>query len=34
MPHTAWNSGDDTMLGLIIISPGGAEHVFEAVEAG
>jgi mannose-6-phosphate isomerase-like protein (cupin superfamily) len=34
MPHTAWNSGDDPMLGLIIISPGGTEHVFEAVEAG
>ena len=28
-PHTAWNSGDDPMLGLIIASPGGAENVFE-----
>ena len=34
MPHTAWNSGDDPMLGLIIISPGGAEHVFEPAEGG
>ena len=33
MPHTAWNSGDGPMLGLILISPGGAEHVFEPVEA-
>ena len=32
MPHTAWNSGDDPMLGLIVISPGGAEHVFAPVE--
>jgi len=32
-PHTAWNSGDDPMLGLIVISPGGAEHVFAPVEA-
>ena len=32
-PHTAWNSGDGPMLGLILISPGGAEHVFEPVEA-
>ena len=31
MPHTAWNSGDDAMVGLIVISPGGAEHVFEPV---
>ena len=28
-PHTAWNSGDVPMLGMILISPGGAEHVFE-----
>jgi quercetin dioxygenase-like cupin family protein len=34
MPHTAWNSGDDAMLGLIVISPGEAEHVFEPVEPG
>jgi mannose-6-phosphate isomerase-like protein (cupin superfamily) len=33
-PHTAWNSGDDPMLGLITISPGGAEHVFEPAAAG
>jgi mannose-6-phosphate isomerase-like protein (cupin superfamily) len=33
MPHTAWNSGDEPMLGLIAISPGSAEHVFEPVEA-
>jgi hypothetical protein len=33
MPHTAWNSGDDPMLGLIVISPGDAEHVFAPVEA-
>jgi mannose-6-phosphate isomerase-like protein (cupin superfamily) len=32
-PHTAWNSGDTPMLGLIVISPGGAEHVFEPVQA-
>ena len=31
-PHTAWNSGDGPMLGLIVISPGGAEHVFSPVE--
>ena len=31
--HTAWNSGDGPLLGLILISPGGAEHVFEPVEA-
>src|SRR5215217_948331 len=33
-PHTAWNSGDGAMLGLIVISPGDAEHVFEPVEGG
>jgi mannose-6-phosphate isomerase-like protein (cupin superfamily) len=32
MPHTAWNSGEEPMLGLIVISPGQAEHVFEPVE--
>jgi mannose-6-phosphate isomerase-like protein (cupin superfamily) len=32
MPHTAWNSGEGPMLGLIVISPGGAEHVFEPIE--
>ena len=34
MPHTVWNSGEGPVLGLITISPGGAEHVFEPVEAG
>jgi mannose-6-phosphate isomerase-like protein (cupin superfamily) len=34
MPHTAWNAGDDPLLGLIVISPGAAEHVFAPVEAG
>jgi len=33
MPHTAWNSADDPMFGLIVISPGGAEHVFEPAKA-
>ena len=32
-PHTAWNSGDAPMLGLIVISPGSAEHVFKPVRA-
>jgi mannose-6-phosphate isomerase-like protein (cupin superfamily) len=32
VPHTAWNSGQGRMLGLILISPGSAEHVFEPVE--
>ena len=27
-PHTAWNSGDAPMRGMIVISPGDAEHVF------
>ena len=31
-PHTAWNSGDAPMLGMIVISPGGAEHVFELAQ--
>jgi mannose-6-phosphate isomerase-like protein (cupin superfamily) len=30
-PHTVWNSGDNPVRGLIIISPGDAEHVFEPV---
>lgn len=34
IPHTAWNSGDGPMLGLIVISPGGAEHVFAEVDDG
>ena len=29
--HTAWNSGERELVGLIVISPGGAEHVFEPV---
>ncbi len=33
MPHTAWNSGDGALLGLILISPGDAEHVFEPAGA-
>jgi mannose-6-phosphate isomerase-like protein (cupin superfamily) len=31
-PHTAWNSGDAPMLGMIVISPDGAEHVFEPAQ--
>jgi len=27
-PHTVWNSGDRPVRGLIVISPGGAEHEF------
>lgn len=27
--HTAWNSGQSDLRGLIVISPGGAEHLFE-----
>ena len=34
MPHTVWNSGDGPLKGLIIVSPGGAEHEFVPVEAG
>jgi mannose-6-phosphate isomerase-like protein (cupin superfamily) len=34
MPHTAWNSGEGPMLGLILISPGGVEHVFEPAQTG
>ena len=29
--HTAWNSSERELVGLIVISPGGAEHVFELV---
>jgi mannose-6-phosphate isomerase-like protein (cupin superfamily) len=32
--HTAWNSGAGPMLGLVIISPGNAEHLVEPVSAG
>jgi oxalate decarboxylase/phosphoglucose isomerase-like protein (cupin superfamily) len=34
MAHTVWNSGDRPVRGLILVSPGGAEHVFVPVEAG
>ena len=30
--HTAWNSGDAPMLGMIVISPGDAEHLFEPAQ--
>lgn len=30
--HTAWNSGPDPVRGLIILSPGTAEHTMEPVE--
>jgi mannose-6-phosphate isomerase-like protein (cupin superfamily) len=30
--HTVWNSGTDSVRGLIVISPGDAEHVFLPVE--
>lgn len=28
-PHSAWNSGDPPRLGMIVISPAGAERAFE-----
>jgi mannose-6-phosphate isomerase-like protein (cupin superfamily) len=31
MPHTVWNSGEGPVRGLIVISPGDAEHEFVAV---
>jgi mannose-6-phosphate isomerase-like protein (cupin superfamily) len=31
MPHTVWNSGDRPVRGLIVISPGDAEHEFVPV---
>ena len=34
MPHTVRNSGDRPVRGLILVSPGAAEHVFVPVEAG
>jgi mannose-6-phosphate isomerase-like protein (cupin superfamily) len=34
MAHTVWNSGDRPVRGLILVSPGGAEHVFVPAEAG
>ncbi len=30
--HTAWNSGPGPMRGLLLLSPGGAEHVLQPVE--
>jgi mannose-6-phosphate isomerase-like protein (cupin superfamily) len=34
MAHTVWNSGDRPVRGLILVSPGDAEHEFVPVEAG
>jgi len=34
MPHTVRNSGDRPVRGLILISPGDAEHEFVPVDAG
>jgi len=31
--HTVWNSGDSPVRGLIVISPGDAEHSFVPVDA-
>lgn len=31
--HTAWNSGPGPMRGLLLLSPGGAEHLVQPVEA-
>jgi mannose-6-phosphate isomerase-like protein (cupin superfamily) len=31
-PHTVWNSGNREVRGIIMISPGGAEHEFVPVE--
>jgi quercetin dioxygenase-like cupin family protein len=31
-PHTAWNAGPGDMKGLILISPGDAEHVFAPLD--
>jgi mannose-6-phosphate isomerase-like protein (cupin superfamily) len=31
--HTVWNSGDSPVRGLILISPGDAEHSFGPVDA-
>jgi mannose-6-phosphate isomerase-like protein (cupin superfamily) len=33
-PHTVENRGDVAVLGIILISPGDAEHEFVPVEAG
>ena len=32
--HTVWNSGEGPVRGLIVVSPGNAEHVFVPVAAG
>jgi quercetin dioxygenase-like cupin family protein len=32
MVHTARNSGSGPMRGLLLVSPGGAEHIFQPVE--
>jgi mannose-6-phosphate isomerase-like protein (cupin superfamily) len=32
--HTVWNSGTDPLRGLIVISPGGREHIVQPVESG
>ena len=31
-PHTVWNSGDAAVRGLLVISPGDAEHEFVPAE--
>jgi quercetin dioxygenase-like cupin family protein len=31
--HTARNSGSGPMRGLLLLSPGGAEHIFQPVES-
>jgi mannose-6-phosphate isomerase-like protein (cupin superfamily) len=33
VPHTVWNSGDGLARGLLIISPGNAEHEFVPVDS-
>ena len=32
-PHTVWNSGETPVRGLLVISPGDAEHEFVPVES-
>ena len=32
MVHTAWNSGSGPMRGLLLLSPGGAEHILQPGE--
>jgi len=32
-PHTVWNSGDEPVRGILVISPGDAEHIFLPVDA-